>query len=50
MPPMYNTFNLLLRRRGEANNFKAVLQTIRDGNGSSRFHSRGVLGITTLQY
>lgn len=28
---VYGTFNLLVRRRGEANNFKAVLATIRDG-------------------
>lgn len=28
---VYSSFNLLIRRRGEANNFKAVLATIRDG-------------------
>ncbi len=27
---LYQTFNLLVRRRPEENNFKAVLQTIRD--------------------
>ena len=30
---IYRTFNLLVRRRGEENNFKAVLATIRDGEG-----------------
>jgi hypothetical protein len=41
---VYKTFNLLIRRRAKENNFKAVLETVRDLMNQEELKVRGEEG------